>query len=161
MFHVKREVYMAKRKTHPSRRGWDVSKKNSNINNTDKKMDIFDIINSFLTEEKIQNESWTEGVDNNEGRSGFIRGANFVLDIIKRNCVNEISRSKFVTYHHDKEITEDDVKGDCQFCKHISQRGMYGCKCVNDNGICAKPNKINWEWNSILPNHPYTNFSKL
>lgn len=57
------------------------------LNDTDKKLQISDVINMFLTDEKIRNESWLEGADNNEGRSGFIHGANFVLDIIKRNCL--------------------------------------------------------------------------
>lgn len=58
-----------------------------------------------------------------------------------------------------KEYTKDDVKGDCQYCKHINERGIYGGKCVNDDGICPKLNRINWEWNGILPNYDYINFS--
>lgn len=65
----------------------DKNNKNTELENTDKKSHISDVINMFLTDEKIRNESWLEGADNNEGRNGFIHGANFVLDIIKRNCL--------------------------------------------------------------------------
>lgn len=58
--------------------------KNMEFNNKDKSLHIFDFINMFLTDEKIRNESWLEGADNIEDRNGFIHGANFVLDIIKK-----------------------------------------------------------------------------
>ena len=61
--------------------------KNTELNDTDKKLHISDVINMFLTDEKIRNESWIEGTDNNDGRIGFVHGANFVLNIIKRNCL--------------------------------------------------------------------------
>jgi di/tripeptidase len=57
-----------------------------NLNN-DQKLPISKIINTLLTDKKIQDESLIEGVDNNDGRAGFIHGANFVLDVIKKNCL--------------------------------------------------------------------------
>jgi hypothetical protein len=58
-----------------------------NLDNSNEKLHISDVINMLLTDEKIRNESWLEGADNNEGRAGFIHGANFVLNIIKSNCL--------------------------------------------------------------------------
>lgn len=58
-----------------------------------------------------------------------------------------------------KEYTKEDVKGDCLYCKHIKQRGTYGGKCVNENGICYELDIVNWEWNGSVPNYDYINFS--
>ncbi len=60
--------------------------------------------------------------------------------------------------HMEKEYTKEDLKGDCQYCKHIIDRGTYGGKCVNDDGFCSD-GRINWEWNGNLPYYDYINFS--
>lgn len=59
-----------------------------------------------------------------------------------------------------KQYTQEDVKGDCLYCKHLKQRGLYGGPCVNDESTCSKPDKKNWIWSGDLPNYDYVNFSK-